>query len=131
MSSVSDKHFLRCQFASYSIGVNFVPTVFCLLVGAAGWYYMFYSRAAVHLEGIELIHLNMRRRRLRRIGGFIMMLLAAGVFALFNRFDPVSHPAVAAWILLGVLLLLAGIVVLGLLDLRLTWRLRTRSARRE
>lgn len=112
--------------------VNIVPSVFCLLVGAAGWYYMFYSRAAVHLEGIELIHLNMRRRRLRRVGGGIMLLLAVGVFALFNKFDPVSHPAVAAWILLGVLMLLAGIVVLGLMDLRLTWRLRGRGmARRE
>lgn len=114
------------------MNVNPIPSIFCLLVGAAGWYYMFYSRSAVHLEGIELIHLNMRRKKLRRIGGFIMLLLAVGVFALFNKFDPLSHPAVAAWILLTILALLAGIVVLGLVDLRLTWKLRHRSmGRRE
>jgi len=47
----------------------------------AGWYYMFYSRAAHRLGAIENNAANLRRIRLRRVNGFIMFLLAVGLFA--------------------------------------------------
>lgn len=103
-----------------------LTTVFSLLTGAAGWYYLFYSRAAVKLAGVEDQALNLRRQRLRQIGGFVMLLLAVGIFAGFNTVDP--HSSAQAFILVwfGVFVLLFVVVVLAMLDLRLTWRLRNR-----
>jgi hypothetical protein len=100
--------------------------IFSLLIGAAGWYYMFYSRAAANLNGIEDQSLNRRRHRLRQVGGFNMLLLAIGLFAGFNAVDPeVSKEAfVSIW--MGIFLLLLIVVLLAMVDLRLTWRLRQR-----
>ena len=103
-----------------------VSAIFSLLVAAAGWYYMFYSRAATNLQGIEEQRLNRWRQRLRQTNGAVVMLLAIGVFALTNKFEPTSSPAIAACILMAVMVLLAIMMLLGLLDLRLTWRLRHR-----
>jgi drug/metabolite transporter (DMT)-like permease len=104
-----------------------IPDIFALLVAAAGWYYMFYSRAAHKLEGVENAELNLKRIRLRRIGGFVMMLFAVLFFAGFNTIDPKRHPALflALW---GVAFVLLGaMVVLALVDIRLTARLRRRQ----
>lgn len=98
--------------------------IFSLLVAAAGWYYLFYSRAAQRLSGIENQDINQRRVRLRRIGGAVMMLLAVSVFAgVFTVQSPRSF--VAVWLM--VLALLGAIVVLALMDLRLTIKLRRRK----
>ena len=59
-------------------------SIFSLLVAAAGWYYMFYSRMAEKLAPIEEQQINRRRSRLRRIGGFFMFLLAVFLFAGFH-----------------------------------------------
>jgi hypothetical protein len=106
-----------------------LTTCFSLLTAAAGWYYMFYSRAAAGLGGVEEDRLNARRRRLRQVGGFVMCLLAVGLFAGFNTFDPQVAPTgfVLTWV--GVFGLLIVVVLLALLDLRLTWRLRHRVRR--
>src|SRR5436190_3330462 len=103
-----------------------LTTVFSLLIGAAGWYYLFYSRAAARLAGVEDQALNVRRQRFRRFGRFVMLLLAVGIFAGFNTVDP--HASAQAFILVwfGVFVLLFVIVILAMLDLRLTWRLRHR-----
>jgi peptidoglycan/LPS O-acetylase OafA/YrhL len=104
-------------------------TCFSLLTAAAGWYYMFYSRAAAGLHGVEEERLNQRRRRLRQAGGFVMCLLAVGLFAGFNTVDPFVQPQAFVMIWIGVFVLLMLVVLLALMDLRLTWRLRHRPRR--
>jgi drug/metabolite transporter (DMT)-like permease len=99
--------------------------IFSLLTAAAGWYYIFYSRAAQKLESVETHQLNRRRVRLRRIGGGFMMLLGVLFFAGFQNLRPI--PYIAVWV--GVLLSLCAIVVLALIDVRLTWKLQ-KSRRR-
>jgi len=106
--------------------MNVVSTIFSLLVAAAGWYYMFYSRGAANLSGYEKDALNARRRRLRRIGGFVMLLLGIAFFAGFHTVDADDSAAAFLLVWMGVFLLLLTIVLLALLDLRLTWKLRRR-----
>jgi hypothetical protein len=104
-----------------------LSAIFSLLIAAAGWHYMFYSTAAQKLGGIEEQKLNAARVRLRRIGGFCMLLLAGCFFAGFWAFD-LERPDgrgdafLIVWASVGILLLL--VVTLGLIDLRLTVRLR-------
>jgi len=102
---------------------NLLPAIFSLLVAAAGWFYMFYSRAAHQLQGMEHDVRNLRRIRLRRVGGFMMFLLAVAFFVLFQPYVWDSSIAALSTLLVVMFLLLA-IVVLGLIDLRLTWQLR-------
>ena len=101
-----------------------LPGIFSLLVGACGWYYLFYSRAALKLGGVEDAPTNLRRQRLRRIGGFTMLLLAIFIYAGFYTVEAKTSPAafLLTWIMVFVLLFL--IVLLALLDLRLTAKLR-------
>ncbi len=102
---------------------TFLPAIFSLLVAAAGWFYMFYSRAAHNLSGVEHDARNLRRIRLRRVGGFMMFLLAVAFFIGFQPYVWQSDLiAMGVWML--VMFLLLAIVVLGLIDLRLTWQLR-------
>ena len=105
--------------------------IFALLTGAAGWYYLFYSRAAQRLEGIEEQALNDRRVRLRRAGGVVMLLLGAFFFAGSYAFsDPRQTPGAFLGVWVTVLVLLIVIVVLAMIDVRLTRRLRDRRSRR-
>ncbi|MDB5323369.1 MAG: hypothetical protein JWN40_5000 [Phycisphaerales bacterium] len=99
-------------------------TIFSLLVAAAGWYYMFYSRAVANLTGIENESLNRRRQRLRRIGGFIMFLLAIALFAGFHSVDAGTSAQAFVLVWLSVFLLLLTVLLLAMADLRLTWKLR-------
>ena len=92
---------------------------------------MFYSKAASNLGSVEKEELNTRRIRMRRIGGFVMLLLAVAFFALFYTFDPDRHPTESAATLLAVLLLLCMILALGLIDLRLTMKLRRSTRNRD
>ena len=101
----------------------YLPAMFSLVVAAAGWFYMFYSKAAHNLVGMENDARNLRRIRLRRVGGFIMFLLAVAFFVLFQPYVWNSSVKALGMLLLVMFLLLA-IVVLGLIDLRLTWQLR-------
>ena len=101
-------------------------TIFSLLIAAAGWYYMFYSRAAAGLNGIEDEHLNRRRQRLRQIGGFVMILLAVGLYAGFHSVDPNASAQAFLLVWFAVFVLLFAVLMLAMLDLRLTWRLRHR-----
>ena len=99
-----------------------------LLIGAAGWYYLFYSRAAQGLSGVEQERVNLRRVRLRRVGGCVMILLAIVFYvccvALIRR-----QIRLFAGTMFGVLLLMGTILVLGLMDLRMTRNLRRRAHR--
>jgi 4-amino-4-deoxy-L-arabinose transferase-like glycosyltransferase len=103
-----------------------LTTFFSLLVGAAGWYYLFYSRAATNLSGIEDDRTNNRRQRLRRIGGLVMLLLAVALFAGFHSVDSATGPQAFVLVWLAVFLLLFTITLLALADLRLTVKLRQR-----
>lgn len=104
-----------------------LPAIVALSIGAAGWYYLFYSPAAHKLQGIETRPLNQRRIRLRRVGGSLMLLLAVAFFAGFEAVDPVGHPDGFILVWTAVMILLALIVVLALIDLRLTWHLRNKD----
>jgi UDP-N-acetylmuramyl pentapeptide phosphotransferase/UDP-N-acetylglucosamine-1-phosphate transferase len=97
---------------------------FSLLVAISGWFYLFYSKAAENLAGIEQHRINRRRIRLRRLGGSAMFLLAIAFFAGVRSVDHENSPHAFIAIWFAVILLLAIIVLLGLLDLRLTWKLK-------
>lgn len=99
-------------------------TVIALLIGGAGWFYAFYSRAAQRLRDVEDRRLNARRVLLRRANGATMILLAVLFFAGFNTVDADRQPAAFVGVWLGIFVLLVSILCLGLSDLRLTARLR-------
>ena len=109
--------------------VRYVPAVFSLVVAAVGWYYMFYSTAATRLGEVEPHPLNVLRVRLRRVGGFFMLLLAVCFFALFFTVDLSRQTFAAFFMFLATFLVLGTIVVLALVDLRLTWKLRRTTQR--
>jgi hypothetical protein len=112
--------------------MRILAALFALLVAAAGWHYTFYSRAARNLSIIEDPRLNLRRVRLRQINGVIMMLLAVGVCAGVFTFDSQTTPQEFLRVWFGVMVLLIQVVVLALIDVRLTWMLnRRRQGRRD
>ena len=111
--------------------MEYLPGIFALLVAIAGWFYMFYSRAAHRLGGIEDERLNRRRVLLRRVGGFAMVVLGACFYAGYYATD-VEHPSRAfALLWFTVLMLMMLIMLLGIIDLRLTRKLREEQRRRE
>src|SRR3954469_15610565 len=98
--------------------------IFSLFVAAAGWYYIFYSRAANRLCGIEDANINAMRVWLRRFNGLLMFLLAICFFAGFFAVDLDRPTKMTAIVWLAVCGLVLALLALGLVDLRLTWRLR-------
>jgi UDP-N-acetylmuramyl pentapeptide phosphotransferase/UDP-N-acetylglucosamine-1-phosphate transferase len=106
--------------------VTYLPAILSLLTGVAGWFYMFYSKAAEGLGHVEEQRINNHRIRLRRVGGAVMLVLAAlmyiGWYAV--SLDPPTLAAAGVW--LAVLVLLALLSVLAMVDMRLTLRLRRR-----
>jgi hypothetical protein len=113
--------------------MRYLAASFALLVAIAGWHYLFYSKAAHRLEGIEDERLNRKRITLRRIGGGVMLALAGCFLSLFWSFDLDTAERVSAnffVVLLAIFALLAVIVVLALIDLRLTHQLRKRNLMR-
>ena len=105
--------------------MHYLAGIFALITAAAGWFYMFYSGAAKRLQGIENQRLNARRVVLRRVGGAAMFLLGVFFFAGFYAFeDPKRSPSkfLAVWLTVFALLIL--VIVLAMVDLRLTRQLR-------
>ena len=100
--------------------------ILALFCAAAGWFYLFYSRAAARLAALEEKQANWRRIRLRRICGGAMFLLAVGLYSGFHAVDVAGNPKAFLAVWLAVLLLLFAVVVLALADVRLTARLRRR-----
>ncbi len=101
-----------------------IPAIFCVITAAAGWFYLFYSRAAHRLGAVEEQRANLARIRLRRAGATAMILLAIA-FAVGYYGTDVRRPTATfavAW--LCVLLLLPVMLGIGLADLRLTRKLR-------
>ena len=101
-----------------------LPGILAMLVGVAGWFYLFYSRAAANLSSIEDTKLNARRTNLRRIGAVVMLTLSILIAVGSYGFNP-EHPTAQFFILwLVVIALLVMMMILGLIDVRLTYRLR-------
>ena len=98
--------------------------ILSLLIAVAGWYYMFYSRAAHRLSTIESAPANLQRIRLRRVNGFAMFLLAVGLFAGVWSIDPKRTPGLFGLVWVSVFILLLVIVILALMDVRFTAKLR-------
>jgi len=101
-----------------------LSTLLALLIGIAGWYYLFYSRAAEKLAAVEPHRLNRLRVWLRRAGGLVLLLLAPTFFAGFHSVDPAADPNgfIAVWVV--VMVLLGVNVLLALADVGLTCKLR-------
>jgi Kef-type K+ transport system membrane component KefB len=103
--------------------INYLPAIFALMVAAAGWFYIFYSRAAVRLQSIESAKTNRLRVRLRQIGGSAMILLAAAFYAGTVAIDHNKVEQASACFFV-VVALMATVIILALIDLRLTNQLR-------
>jgi drug/metabolite transporter (DMT)-like permease len=101
-----------------------LSTVLSLMIGIAGWYYLFYSRAAEKLAAVESHRLNRLRVWLRRAGGVVLLLLAPVFFAGFHTVDPRDDPQAFVGIWVCVMALLGVNVLLALVDVGLTWKLR-------
>jgi hypothetical protein len=111
---------MRCTMGAVE---RWLVTIFCVTVMAAGWYYMFYSRAAHRLQGIEPTGANRQRVRLRQTNGFMMVMLGAFLYvALYGM--SWERPGTAfgvVWLL--IFGFLGAMIILGLADIRLTWKL--------
>jgi hypothetical protein len=108
--------------------MHWLVGIFALLTGAAGWFYLFYSRAAHRLGVVENERLNQRRIALRRMGGIVMLLLGGFFFAGFAAFDePEQAPRAFAAVWITVFVLLVVMILLAMMDLRLTYQLRNRQ----
>ena len=101
-----------------------LSAIFALLIAAIGWYYLFYSRAADRLEGVEEARTNRLRGMLRRTNAIIMLLIAVGIAVATYRFDMERMPTQFGLTWLAVMMLLFVSVVLALIDVRLTLKLR-------
>jgi UDP-N-acetylmuramyl pentapeptide phosphotransferase/UDP-N-acetylglucosamine-1-phosphate transferase len=104
--------------------------ILALLTGVAGWFYLFYSKAAADLSELEDQAINARRIRLRRVGGGVMVLLAAGLYVGFAATDEPVNPRLFVLVWSAVMILLGLLVLLALIDVRLTVRLRNQRRRR-
>ncbi len=105
-----------------------LAAILSLLIAIAGWHYLFHSTAAVKLVVVEDEKVNQQRVRLRRVGGFVLLTLAATLYVGFHRLDRdelEQADAVIAFAWLSVAAMLMFVVVmLALWDIRLTAKLR-------
>ena len=103
-----------------------LATTLALMIAVAGWYYLFYSRAADRLAGVEEDRLNRLRVRLRRAGGVVLLVLGPTFFAGFRTLDPLADFDATAFLglWLSVMGLMGVMVILALVDVRLTLKLR-------
>ena len=106
---------------------HLLPGILCSLIAVAGWHYLFYSRAAHRLGAIENPTVNQNRIRLRRINGFILLLIAFGMFAGFYTFDSQVRPTAFVVTWFTVMLLFAIMLLLVAIDVWMIMRLRRRK----
>ena len=98
--------------------------ILALLIAAVGWYYLFYSRASQRLETLEEEQANRKRGVLRRINAIVMLLMAVGIAAGTYRFHPDTSRDEWLTTWSAVMLLLPISIVLAMIDVRLTMKLR-------
>jgi len=106
-----------------SVVTKYLPAIFALLTAAAGWYYLFYSSAARRLSGIEDNATNRLRVRLRRVCGAVIILMSAAFYSGTVAFER-ERLGESALLFGAMLLLMLAMVMLGLVDLKLTGKLR-------
>jgi len=99
------------------------------LIAVAGWFYLFYSNAARRLGGIESPPANTARVVLRRINGLFLLLLAGLMYIGFHAVHVDTEPRAFILIWFSVMLLLLLTLILGMIDLKLTWKLRRNRQR--
>lgn len=110
--------------------MKYSAAILALLTGIAGWYYLFYSRGVQTPSGLADPHLAARRIFLRKVGGGIMLLLGIGLYLGFWAADEASHPVWFIVIWVAVLVLMAALIVLALIDIQLTVRIRRQQLKR-
>ncbi len=96
---------------------------------SAGWYYLFHSPAARRLGGVEVAAANRQRQRLRRANGVVLVLLATGFYVGFTGINPDRHQLAYLLVWTAVLVLLLAAVLLAVVDLLMTARVRRRVMR--
>jgi peptidoglycan/LPS O-acetylase OafA/YrhL len=101
-----------------------LPAAFALLVAATGWYYLFQVRVPVDPGDEQGRLFNLRRYRLRRLGGLMMLALGVLIFAGFFAVDQTQPTRAFFLIWLSVCILVVAVLMLALVDIRLTWKMR-------
>ena len=87
--------------------------IFAIACGVAGWFYLFYSKAAAKLAVVESAAQNTTRVRLRRVCGSALLLLGIGLYAGFNAIDDQRNPGIYLAVWMGSMLLLLLIIAAG------------------
>ena len=100
-----------------------MPGIFAILLAAVGGWYLFMSRAATDLAGIEAERRNRQRVRLRRLNGVVIVLMSGALFVLLAAADR-RDPNLAIWGMLLMCVLLTASLALAVRDIRLTRQLR-------
>jgi predicted nucleic acid-binding Zn ribbon protein len=122
---MSGAPYASCVLVAASI-TRALPAMLALLIGVAGWFYLFYSRAATSLSVLEDQKRNDRRATLRRFGGIVMLALAVlisvGAYGYDLDLDRQPRSFYILWLVVIALLML--IVVLAFIDVRLTVKLK-------
>ena len=111
--------------------MDYIGPTLAFLTAAAGWFYLFYSKASDRLAEIEAQRTNRQRFVLRRTGGGVMLLLGLGLYLGFRAADADNRPFVFVGVWLMNMALMATLVILALVDVRLTARLRKKLRPRE
>lgn len=101
-----------------------LPALFSLLVAATGWYYLFQVRLPIDPGDEQTRLFNLRRYGLRRLGGFLMLSLGILIFAGFLAVDQTQPTRAFFLIWLSVCVLVVAVLLLALIDMRLTWKMR-------
>jgi len=102
----------------------YLPPIFALLCGAAGWFYFLHAARAKELMSIETERDNALRIRLRRVGGLLMVLLAIAFYAGYAIANRQGSAVIVLVCLSAVVLLLPVILFLAWVDVRLTRKMR-------
>ena len=100
-----------------------MPGIFAIVLAAVGGWYVFMSKAATDLAGIEAKRRNRQRVKLRRLNGVVIVLMSGALFVLLAAADR-RDPNLAIWGMLLMCVLLTTSLALAVRDIRLTRQLR-------
>lgn len=105
-----------------------VAAIVSAFIAIAGGFYLFNVGSAQQLMAIEGDQNNAYRMRLRRCNGAVMLVMAVVIYAGMHALDnnALRGGMAAAW-LLTIAILIGVVVVLALVDLRLTAKLRSKN----
>ena len=72
--------------------MHLVPGALSIAILLIGWYYVFYSKAAERLNGVEPTPVNRKRQIHRRLGGLLLLPMSALFLAGSYWIDPHDRP---------------------------------------